>query len=612
MQLNANQESKRKKISEDITLVSQRSDELAGLKDTATHIGGDVSAVLAEWDMQNAPVSRKKTDDVSTADTRFFPAATQEIAKQTENTFQAQEATTYIAPSVSRTVAEWDSESNSKHYTPEKLIQETNERISQSMRMAQDIPADKNDITAVGVSQKNLDLRQQSPQIEITEGERIEPYDLTTPLTLETLSKRQKILRLEIEILHKLMIENPDNEELWSFIERCSGFPGSATILRHNLGRFPITEDVLDSIIFLGPVREKVRDLKANKERDIIVYGGTQVGAGGAGEVTEVFYVFEDDLNLKAGLIKVTIPNVDYSKALLLYEQKVTEEVTQLIQKTKEEIASGKPQALSERQFQNDPTKNILCPEVLGGEFIIMPKVENAQGESVSLLGMSKKKVPVQEMATALLGATRGLAFLSDNGIIAADNSDRNTLDSVNGGVVIDLGGFISKKLLQDGIIRINDESNSSERERFGNKSSVGVKVADGEYTSFESPDFITAHIFAQELSGEIPVGVSHKISLARMIERYLGCVGYLTASQFKKFTNARYDEKLSFTPVNIAEDVFKEPGHLQLYNLYLKLFTAYKHPTRFIDGVVTNGVDQQYISMEEVEDALQEIIKSK
>jgi hypothetical protein len=120
------------------------------------------------------------------------------------------------------------------------------------------------------------------------------------------------------------------------------------------------------------------------------------------------------------------------------------------------------------------------------------------------------------------------------------------------------------------------------------------------------TPAYVSIHLLAQELNGQMPVNSVHKFSIYRIIESYFILRGH-AEREINDFIFSNELEKLNFPPLEIHPSELT-PAEQLLFDLYLKLHQAHRHPWRFRDNNPAHGIDPDHISMGEVIARLDEI----
>lgn len=425
------------------------------------------------------------------------------------------------------------------------------------------------------------------PELEAQElQEELENDEIpvTIELPLELLIKEDHLTTDNLETLLKYLQESPNDERLWTYIKKIAHHPVDAQVIGANLA--DLNTDLLDSILIIGSHQDTFTDDLTGETKQIFLYGGHSLAEGGLGEVAEVSYVLEGNLQLKHSLIKIPLVetlqrNLDY---LFVLEAKVGNMLRRL--------ASINP---------HDPRlKHILIPEIITDRFMLIPKIINEKGESKTLSQIiSRGKPTLARFAKTLSGMASGLSFLSEYDIIAIDNKDSNYMESADRGSLIDLGGFLpmdTYKTGEVGILPLNDGSECP------------IFQSTGQNVPF-TPEFSNFHLISQELKGAIPNDVTHKLTMARVIEKYLVAFVKKPVDHFpwKLYGNLKAIQKLDHPPLDLANTTLP-PAESLLYQLYLSLYNSHKHPFRFKQNDLQQGIDPEYITLSMAEDILLEI----
>jgi hypothetical protein len=452
------------------------------------------------------------------------------------------------------------------------------------------------------ISPENLARRREyiqevisTPEISYEElnDSALSAYDLmeSSELTLEEFLQKKTLMGSDMEILLWLIRSNFENQALWQFISQMAKDPYDVALIKKNIGI--MTAKLLDSILVIGAIRREFLDEETDQMREIIIFQGQELDKGSIGMVAHVYFVYDDSLELREALMKRPMRE-DVQKQAFMIETYVARRIRNLL-----------------RKHPNDPrTKNILLPEFISSEFLIMPRISNEHDESVTLnkSHFSSKFVEngqfsVKRFCESLAGAARGLDFLSENHIIVSDNKPGNIVDSAAGGVVIDLGGFVDLDLFNDGYLRVLRQKDGSYFPVFQDKNNsricFNVPLTDG-YGNF--------HLLGQEILGELPIDISHKLSLAKSLEK-LFCVLKLSSNEnFSETAKKPSLERLKVPAIELSEHQLTTPELKGAYKLYRKLYHCHQHPYQYLDNDPQKGLDPEYISMSQVAEILMNI----
>lgn len=597
-------------LGSEITNLNKFSAQIAKLDEShPTQVSAGVSAALAKWDWESAQeeqskaaaslestfigvdpallaetsaaIEQKKAEQQKLDQALANAAAIRQAVPESSVVASIKEIIDDYNQRMARAAMPWEPSVN---YLEELLGQAGTQAASHSSdsdRPATDAASERTNPDISAIKRKLTDTTE-------TKAESYTENDLLLPLTLENLDKRSKLNPTEIGDLYALLLAHADQQELWNFISRCTNDPINAWVIRYNLIHNTgfITPDTLESILLLGPVQDEVEIAATGEKKQVIMYGSTNLGKGGQAEVAEVFYIvldqgFETDiaganLKLARGAIKIAFLDNQVSKENLHYEQLVAKEVAEII----------KNQQSTTDDF--DPAKHLALPIIYGDGFYILPIIESHPGSSASLFQYGKALPSAKYFVRQLIGPVKVLNLLDQNNIKNCDTTDNNILISPNGGVMIDMGGFISKKQIEAGnVLLLKKPSSDLHIAAFKNG------------TMFESPAFTSNHIFAHELLNPEVSGLTHKIALGRMLERYLTIAGYQSIEHFKKFSEASVEGKLAHQPEHVADQDFLNRDHKTLYDLCKLLLKSMYHPTPYLDNNPANGQDSGYISLD-------------
>lgn len=485
------------------------------------------------------------------------------------------------------------------------LLAQTNPEASDSEN---DIPVtfEEQEAPEKTIPRTPFAIQKQAEAVLATEPVLSEADQLLT-LSLENLPQRNALRKDEIMDFYQLLTTYPEEQEVWNFISRASDHPINAWVIRYNLINNPavITLDSLESLMFFGPVIEQVGIPDTGEQKTAILYGSNGLGEGGQAEVAKVFYTLLDteisdiqDFNqvnfkLEKSAIKVTFIDNKDSKLAIRYEQSVSQEVSQVI---KDYQAEQSPESLA----QFDPGKHLALPIAFGSSFNLLPLIEASPDNSIDLRNFSRSIPTTEEFVTKLLGPLKTLNLLTKKGIINADNTDQNILISPEGGVIIDLGGFISAQQIEKGGIKYNEQEGHTL-----------VTYQNG--AGFYSPAFTHFLLYAHELQNAEMSGMMHKLSVGRVIERYLTYLGYQPKEHFDQFSdNKSLQAKINHQPLDITAESFRNTKDKTIYDLCKMLLRAVKHPYQYRENTPSLGLDPDYISLEDAILILEDLVNNQ
>lgn len=415
-----------------------------------------------------------------------------------------------------------------------------------------------------------------------------EEISVTVELPLELLIQLEKLTGDDVETLFKYLQADPVDPRVWTFVRKIAPNFIDGLVVRMNLPQ--LTPDLLDSILVIGSHEVTVTDELTGEIETFYLYGGYSVAEGGLGEVAEVSYVEKNRNNfqLKHSLIKVPLVetlrrNLDYFFVL-------------------EANVGKKLRRLADLNPYEPRLKHILIPEIIADTFMVIPRITNEKAESQTLYeALSEENLSLTRFARTLSGMASGLSFLSEHDIIAIDNKDSNYMESADRGCLIDLGGFLPMDTLETGEVYIGKLTDGSD---------CPLLRSTNHNIPF-TPYYSNNQLMSQELKGEIPNDITHKLTMARVIEKYL--TTYVKKAenldQWKEFGRKSAQEKLDHPPIDLS-GIELSPAERRLYQLYLGLYNGHKHPYQYHQDDPEQGIDPQYLSLSMAEEILLEISK--
>ncbi len=163
-----------------------------------------------------------------------------------------------------------------------------------------------------------------------------------------------------------------------------------------------------------------------NERREVIgrVFTGEKVGSGGLGVINEVYFAHNGKNKLEKGVAKTCVA-LDADIARVFAEEKNNAHVIKDVLE----------------QFPNERgAENLAKPLLISDDSIIYQKMENEQGESLSL-GEATLQLSNQEWLRQFAGGVEGLAYLQRHGLGHLDFKPGNIVLGKNGeGALVDYG----------------------------------------------------------------------------------------------------------------------------------------------------------------------------
>ena len=469
--------------------------------------------------------------------------------------------------------------------------------------------------TKVEVFRRTLPVQSESsdqePQISYSEipSDTYGEYDLlpTEELTISEFVQKKSLHSNDMDALLNHLQNNFNYQPLWQFINKMARDPYDVAIIKRNINI--MTTGLLNSILLLSAVRHDYFDEDLDQDRQVLVYAGPEMGSGTIGVVNNIYYCYDDSLELREGLYK-SVNKSDPAKPEQVQMALILAQAFKLETQT-----ARKLKKLFTEKAGDPRLKQILHPEFVADDFLIIPKITNELGESHHMANVHKSpkfmvngQFSIEKYCQSLAGSAQGLDFLSENNIIVGDNKPQNMIDSVNGAVLIDLGGFVDLENYRNGTLKISESPQD------------GSLV-----TSFyfpESPSLQTTlpvtdsygnmHLLSQEIRGEKPNDLTHKLTLAKCIERLFCLLKFSPLEKFKEKGRLFPIDRLNAPAVSLNAELLSSPALQNLYKLYLKLYYAHQHPYKFIDNDQAKGLDLEYITLEQTAVALNNINNSQ
>lgn len=580
-------------LDQELTKIAQLPSGLSKLDESQpTAVSREVAQALAKWDMESANDPDHPENTLQVLTPTFIQASLASISeakalKAAEEARLKQLESEQAEPSVIASVR--------------ALIQEYNERMAAAAG-AESI-AGSTEKTAIQGGKKLTATSQAAvDQEEVAE---FEDEDLL--LNLENLPARKALKRTEIADLYDLLINHGQEQEVWNFISRASDHPINAWVIHYNLINNPgvINLESLESLMFYGPVIEEVEMLATGEKKTAILYGGNNIGKGGQAEVAKVFHAIIDtkiseisdfnkvDFQLNQSAIKLTlIEDQDGGSELNMQHEKSVAKDLYSTFKTYQQSQTAESLAVF------DPEKHLALPIAFGSNFSLSPLIEVSPDRVVNLRSMGRLAETPQQFLHQLLGPMKVLSLLTKKGIINADTTDQNVLVSGEGGKVIDLGGFISEKLIKEGTIKYRVEQGHT-------------LVSYPNNAIFFSPAFTHFLLFHNELTNPDLSGMIHKLALGRILERYLVNQGYEPKEHFEEFSETiSLERKANHQPIALEDSHFRNSTDKSIYELCKKLLRSVQHPFQYKGNDPNKGLDPDYITLDEAISIVEELNK--
>lgn len=418
----------------------------------------------------------------------------------------------------------------------------------------------------------------------------LEYEDGEEPTVDEIIKEKKYTTKLAYDLFHLLCTRKEEDPKLRSFIERIARHPYDATMLWVNRHQPFMSPELIHSMIDIGSKVDYEIVYRGNKpvRERVFVYIVTESGAAGPsskiGEgklnaIHNAYYAREVEQVLRNALDKDFKPDSD------AFEQGGDPELVYHLEKR---IARYLKEAI-DNHLDDQSIRNVLYPILVGDNSFLMSRKVNKDGKSVNLkdviIEADKEGGPelaIRRAAESLIGVVKGLGFLDRQGIINTDIKPQNVIDTEYGGCLIDFGGFYKKE----------------DVEYFVSKAEKGL---------FQRNSYCNMVLLLAEAKGDLKAGSSHRFSLAKNIESIFYRIFRWDTKTIKK---EEFNVPTEPT-MQLDESTFNTPERApfwELYQLYKKLHQSFRHPYRFFGNDFKNGLDHDYMSDEEVIEALEKI----
>ncbi len=392
--------------------------------------------------------------------------------------------------------------------------------------------------------------------------------------------------------LYFLFKQEPSNPKLWRFVNKLVKKPIDFELFFRNFDL--LSPQFIQSLIVIGSYSEKRKDTLSGEEKTVYIVRMNEFKRGGMGIIYNVYYCEEKNLALNPVLLKTSLED-RISKAYFLEELQVAKKISSAIKRNNAHLGA----------------KHLLCPIYISDHYYIMPIIRDVDGEinNFSKINFAKENLP-DYFAHQLIGAVNGLQFLGDIEIIDNDLKNGNLLLGDQGAIVGDIGGFLEYSKYKKGEIEIRGIPEDAsmypmiKNQVVGMRSEKGWELVKGNVP--KTPFYNSAHLLAMELSGQISKHTYHKYALARIMELYF--IKKMKIKNPINYESLSEMDKLYQDPVSLNTHQL-EPKDQILYYLYIRLHQAHFHPYRFKEDNPKNGIDPEFISMEEIKTNLQEIL---
>ncbi len=419
-----------------------------------------------------------------------------------------------------------------------------------------------------------------SPEIVIEEEmDESEMVDVGEML-LEEMIQKDKLEENDAYLLVDILIKQYEDPRLLEFLKKVAPSPEDYEVFIHNLD-FGKPNDIpflIQKILVIGHLQDPASGL-------FLYIGGLYRQQGNIGQIKNALMASPDDLSLKRVLVKNSKDN-DISKKAL---------------KEEEEIAK-KLAYIAERSPNHPGLKHILLPIYACRDYIIMPLVQDSNGNSDTLKSLGYSKESSRDWTKCLVGALRGSTLVSESGIIVTDLKPDNVCNGTDGGVLIDWGGFYDME---------NGATQFAQTPTYTCNSVIGIETKAEKKAPGTVHKFIVYRILERRFLSETDYplkgereGQNSQEERKKIWKNFL-----YKMDEGENGVERTEHEKLNTVPLEYDKTSLSPPDKL-LYDLYLKLHKAHHHPYPFIENDPNNGIDREYISVEGVIGNLETIAK--
>lgn len=392
--------------------------------------------------------------------------------------------------------------------------------------------------------------------------------------------------------LYFLFKKEPSNPKLWNFVNKLVKKPIDFELFFRNFDL--LSPQFIQSLIVIGSYSETKIDTVSGEEKTVHIVRMNEFKRGGMGIIYNVYYCDETNLALNPVLLKTSL-----------------DDTTSKVYFSEELYLAKKIRSALERNDTHPGAKHILSPIYISDHYYIMPIIRDSDGgiNNFSKIDFTKENL-TDYFAKQLIGAVNGLQFLGEIGLIDNDLKNGNLLLGDQGAIVGDIGGFLEYSKYQTGEIEIRGIPEDAsmypmiENQIIKTKSDKKWELLRGNVQ--KTPYYNSAHLLAMELSGQISRHTFHKYALARIVEIYF--IKKMKVKNPINYESLSEMDKLYQDPIQLNTHQL-EPKDQLLYSLYIKLHQAHFHPYRFKEDNPKNGIDPEFISMQEIKMYLQEIL---
>lgn len=297
---------------------------------------------------------------------------------------------------------------------------------------------------------------------------------------------------------------------------------------------------------------ETIRDGSLNVR---IFVADKPLSEGSFGQIFKVYYTNKDSLKIQEAVIKRSQENP-------LISEKGKQEA-KIIFMREVELANHIAKI---NENDNDPNgQHLIRPLVVSKEKgIIYKSVRDATGKSRNLQD-TYKHMPPKDWLKQFAGAVKGLIYLHKYKIVHNDLKPDNIMIGKNGGVLIDIGGFVMEH-------------------EFGNKIKVFNRdaILQARYIAPDGSDhfipqnhiYNDCNLMVKSIQSKLPIDMTDKYAVGTIL------VDYINKSKLL---------------INIT------PTTSNLLAFAKKLRSVSKHPFEYINNDPKNGRDPGYVSLSEL-----------
>jgi hypothetical protein len=311
-----------------------------------------------------------------------------------------------------------------------------------------------------------------------------------------------------------------------------------------------VTPELMDALMVGG-------ETFTSGEQTIRIYKGGDIGAGGMATVNNAWFVQKPSNKLQQGVVKV--PHEE-TKPYFEYETDMADNLSDAL-----------------KSDTSEASNNVIKPVFASKEIIIYNKITDVKEETRDLQE-TIDTMSMKEWLSQFAGGVQGLVYLHRNGITHNDFKPANIVAGKNGGVVIDIGSFVSTKDVGSTVVTTEAILDPSQKV-------AGIMLPDGSTIGVPmTPTFHDQTMLAHSIEKKRPLNLGDKFSVGTSLLVMLREKGYVEHK-------SRKEHKFELKP-GAPEGVVK------LYNLAKQLMDCKNHPYEYKKNKPRKGKDPGYISL--------------